>query len=140
MSLELSIDEPGVTGVGRVTETLRAAGFRVQRSFDLRSVLEATLPDCGCPHHGTAACDCQYAVLLVYAEHGTPTTLVVHGRDGRFWLLFAEHPTYRPNPMLQQELLSVLAPILKTAVMDGSVPSSPDNHFVQCNHPCEEVS
>lgn len=140
MSLELSIDEPDITGVKRVIETLRAAGFRVHRSFDLRSILEATLRDCGCPHHGTVACDCQYAVLLVYAEHGMPITLVVHGRDGHFWLLFAEHPIYRPSPALQSELLSVLTPNLKTTVTDGSVPSFSENHFFKSSHFFEETS
>lgn len=139
MSLELAIEESGVTGAARVTEILREAGYRVQRSFDLRSALETALPDCGCPHHGTAACDCQYAVLLVYAERGTPTTLVVHGRDGRFWLVFAEHPTYRPNPALQQELRAALSPILMTPDLDEPSPGSSETSIDQSSQPYKEV-
>ena len=115
MALELAFEESGDTGVTRIIHALREVGYQVQRSFDLRSALEAALPDCGCPHHGTEACDCQYAVLLVYANGGTPTPLVVHGRDGRFWLVFAGHPTYRPNPAFQEELLTVLTPLLATS-------------------------
>ena len=135
MALALAFEESGDMGMTRIIHILREAGYGVQRSFDLRSALEATLPDCGCPHHGTAACDCQYAVLLVYAEHGTPTTLVVHGRDGRFWLLFAEPSTYRPNPALQEELLTVLTPLLATSETETHPPDSLEDTFHQHSQP-----
>jgi hypothetical protein len=59
---------------------LDKAGFYVEQSFDLRSAL-ALVPNCTCPHHGTALCDCQNKVLLVYGQAKTPATLVVHGHD-----------------------------------------------------------
>jgi len=139
VSLELAIDESGVTGVTQVTETLSAAGYRVQRSFDLRSALEATIPDCECPHHGTAACDCQYAVLLVYVDRGTPITLVVHGRDGRCWLAFVEHPSQRAEPARQQAVLSALAPILVAATDNAPVPDSPENPFDRNSQSLKEI-
>lgn len=62
---------------------LAASGYRVQRSFDLRSALEHHT-DCPCPHHDTPQCTCQYQVLLVYqAETMTPPALVTaHECDG----------------------------------------------------------
>ena len=112
MAWQLAIHESGTASTLRIIDMLSQAGYRVQQSFDLGSALEFALPDCGCPHHGTAACDCHYAILLVYTDRGHPITLVIHGRDGYAWLVFAEHPTYRPNPALQEALLMVLAPIL----------------------------
>ena len=138
--MELAIDESAGMGVGRVIALLREAGYRVHRSFDLRSALAATPSACGCPHHGTAACDCQYAVLLVYPGQGTPITLVVHGRDGRSWLLFAEHPGYQPNPALHQALLSVLAPIVMAATGDEPMSGSPNpQSFDQSGQSSKEV-
>ncbi len=68
-----------------LTQALEARGFRVYLSFDLRNALDA-LPDCGCPHHGTDQCTCQFTVLLVYGNAPSPAQVVVHGRDGQTWL------------------------------------------------------
>jgi hypothetical protein len=57
--------------VTALTATLARHGYRVERSFDLRSALDHQ-PDCPCPHHGTERCTCQYVVLLIYET----TTLV----------------------------------------------------------------
>ena len=46
---------------GKLTD----AGFRVVQTFDLH-VARLAHPDCPCPHHGTADCDCQMVILLVY--------------------------------------------------------------------------
>jgi hypothetical protein len=50
---------------------------------------------CGCPHHGTEACNCQYAVLLVYDPHyghEVYRTITVHGRDEQVWLSLLKKP------------------------------------------------
>jgi hypothetical protein len=89
--MELAMEEhiqAGVdcqTAVDALTEALEGDGLRVYRSFDLQAAL-TYLPNCGCPHHGTAPCDCQYVVLLVYDAAALPTQIVAHGRDERTWL------------------------------------------------------
>lgn len=69
--------------VSGLTAILAQHGYRVERSFDLRSALHAH-HDCPCPHHGTDACTCQYVVLLVY--DGTtlrpPALVTAHECDG----------------------------------------------------------
>jgi hypothetical protein len=75
----------GETATRRVIQVLSRRGFRVLRSFDLRSAAAqwntVGHDDCLCPHHGTEQCTCQYSVLLVYGEQGGPTIVTVHGRD-----------------------------------------------------------
>ncbi len=68
-----------------LTQALEARGMRVYLSFDLRTALDG-LSDCGCPHHGTDQCSCQYTVLLVYGNAPSPAQVVAHGRDGQTWL------------------------------------------------------
>ena len=66
-----------------LTSAFTRRGLRVQRSFDLRSALAAqSAQSCACPLHGTAGCDCEYAVLLIYGGHSVPVALTVHGHDG----------------------------------------------------------
>ena len=72
----------GETAAQAATEALTRRGFRVVRSFDLRSAMAAHA-DCECPHHGTAKCTCQFVVLLVYGESGAPTVVTAHSRDAQ---------------------------------------------------------
>ncbi len=60
-----------------------AHGYRLERSFDLRSALNDQ-PDCPCPHHGTVQCTRQYVVLLAYEEaaSASPVALTAHEGDG----------------------------------------------------------
>lgn len=77
--------------VAQVAERLRVAGFRVNQSFNLRvaSRMDAT---CNCPHHGTATCTCQVAVLLVYDALGhAPLTLLIHGHEGQSLILVPDN-------------------------------------------------
>jgi hypothetical protein len=69
----------------RLTSRLSKVGYQVTRSFDLQSArAELRAPeDCPCPNHGSAACTCQYVVLLVNKASEAPTTLVIHGHDDR---------------------------------------------------------
>lgn len=70
----------GETAAQAATEALTRRGFRVVRSFDLRSAI-AVHADCECPHHGTAKCTCQFVVLLVYGESSAPIVITAHSRD-----------------------------------------------------------
>lgn len=74
-----------------VSGRLRKAALRVYRSFDLRSARAAS-SGCVCPHHGTEACDCQMVVLLIYQGQGAPATVVLHGHEGRTWIMLAAAP------------------------------------------------
>ncbi len=88
---------------------LQEAGFRVETTFDLKTAL-ALLPDCPCPHHGTALCDCQYIVLIAHPSNGRQETLVIHGHDGRSWVVLIERPDRHPDPRLEEALLLLLLP------------------------------
>ena len=92
--------------VQALTQALEAKGLRVYRSFDLRSAL-AVMPDCGCPHHGTDQCSCQYAVLLVYGDTPSPAKVVVHGCDGQTSLSVPEANDAPTN--LQGRILDIIA-------------------------------
>ncbi len=69
-----------------VIDTLAVYGFRVARSFDLRSATAAwpavSHGACPCPYHGTEQCTCQFLVLLAYGSSGAPVVLTLHSRDG----------------------------------------------------------
>jgi hypothetical protein len=68
---------------------LKQAGLFVMRTFDIQeSRLPAASP-CSCIHHGTAQCDCQMVILLVYSQLGAPVSLLAHGSHGQTWLSFA---------------------------------------------------
>lgn len=81
----LLVDLSSQESVRRATTALESHGLRVLRSFDLQSAL-ASEPECGCPHHGTSRCTCQYTILLVYGPGRSPTPLALHGRDAETWL------------------------------------------------------
>ena len=82
MDHKVRVSTDSQMAVQALTQALQAKGLRVYRSFDLRSAL-AVMPDCGCPHHGTDQCSCQYAVLLVYGDAPSPAQVVAHGCDGK---------------------------------------------------------
>ncbi len=93
-----------------IRRELGLAGFCVEQSFDLRSAL-ALVPDCTCPHHGTALCDCQYNVLLVYGQAKTPATLVVHGHDRQCWITLPDLPSGSAAPALEADIAQIVAVI-----------------------------
>lgn len=89
-----------------VSARLQRAGLRPYRTFDLRTA-RAAGSDCTCPNHGTAACDCQLVVLLVYSEQQrAPATVVLHGYQGRTWFMLPE----APDAALEERILGALAP------------------------------
>ncbi len=77
----LAVDKPGAQVQSWINQQLISAGFRVVQTFDLQ-VARLSQGACTCPYHGTADCDCQLVVLLVYVAHEEPSTLVIHSRDG----------------------------------------------------------
>jgi hypothetical protein len=94
--------------VAAIRRELGRAGFRVEQSFDLRSAL-TLVPNCPCPHHGTARCDCQYTVLLIYGQALTPASLIVHGHDHQCWIALADDPNGRDAKGLATDILHTLA-------------------------------
>lgn len=112
------LERPCSDVVSRLVEALVANGLVVTQSFDLRVAASALLygaefvgrdqfrsllaipDDCICAKHGTAECDCQMVVMLVYGEASSPATLVAHGHDGRTWLSLVNTPEQRPEPWL----------------------------------------
>ncbi len=109
MSQLLTIEYTCDKAVRWATESLESAGLRIANSFDLQSA-RAALSHCTCPHHGTAVCDCQMVVLLVYGADGSPATLVAHGHDGQTWLSLVETPEQRPSPQLKESIQLALKP------------------------------
>lgn len=93
---------------------LRQAGLRTMQTFDLQSARHAP-GDCSCPHHGTAECDCQMAVLLVYGERGEPVTLILHGNGGQTWVSFAEDGAQQGNI----NLLSIVQETLENQLLNS---------------------
>jgi hypothetical protein len=100
MNENILYDCNGETAAQAATETLTRRGFRVVRSFDLRSAM-TTHADCECPHHGTAQCTCQFVVLLAYGDPsagsgGAPVVVTAHSRDAQ-----AQVQLVRPTGMLR---------------------------------------
>ncbi len=98
--------------ITQLTQRLGEAGLRVLRTFDLQSAC-ADQPGGICPHHGTAPCNCQMTVLLVYARDGLPVSLVVHGCDGQTWLSVEDVPQQITDPSLEATIMQALVVCLE---------------------------
>lgn len=98
----------------------RAAGLRVEQSFDLRSAL-ADVPACTCPHHGTSRCDCQYNVLLVYGQAGVPVSVIVHGHDARSWITLVDYPAGGAAAELVAQIMQTLAVLLRSGSQQAQI-------------------
>ncbi|MGB3715780.1 MAG: hypothetical protein WA996_15245 [Candidatus Promineifilaceae bacterium] len=109
MAQLFALENPYDEALRWITETLKRVNLQVATSFDLRETRTA-YTNCPCPHHGTAACDCQIVVLLVYGADGSPATLLVHSSDGRTWLSLTDYPGQRPSPSLRAAILTALSP------------------------------
>lgn len=100
--------------VTALTATLAQHGYRIERSFDLRSALHG---DCPCPHHGTAQCTCQYVVLLVYEMVAiTPPALVTAHECEGITRLHVE--ANRPGGGLAPQLLTALDEAVNQMLVD----------------------
>jgi len=72
-----------------ITQLLTPLGLLVKPSFDLQ-VARSAHNSCACPHHGSALCDCQIVVLLVYDGEDGPVSLILHSQDGTTFLSMAD--------------------------------------------------
>lgn len=97
LTLEQSCNEAVAWVVRQVSEV----GLQVMCTFDLQVARHDPM-DCHCPHHGTAQCDCQMVVLLVYGEDYQPISMVVHCHDGRTWFSIVDTPQQRADPRLER--------------------------------------
>jgi hypothetical protein len=92
----LVVDRPCAETLNWLQNCLSRVGLRAVQTFDLREARAATA-GCSCPHHGTAVCDCQMIVLLVYREAEAPASLVLHSNDGRTWISLVGTPAQPVN-------------------------------------------
>ncbi len=102
--------------VAMLTATMASHGYRLERSFDLRSALH-NHPDCPCPHHGTSQCTCQYVVLLAYepATGVPPAVITAHECDG---LTRVRVTAGQPGARLSWPLLAALDEALNNVTAD----------------------
>lgn len=103
----LILEYPYVEAIDWVVRQCRGAGLQVVQTFDLQAARHAHT-ECPCPHHGTTQCDCQMVVLLVYAEHPQPISLVVHSHDGKTWISIVDTPQQRADPRLETTIRMAL--------------------------------
>jgi hypothetical protein len=85
---------------------LEQSGFQPVRTFDLQAARLAHL-DCPCPHHGTAQCNCQMVVLLVYKADYPPATLVIHGSDETSWFYLINLPQQAIGQLMENNIREV---------------------------------
>ena len=93
----------GNEAVSWITDVLQSSSLRVMTSFDSQLTRTTPTPPT-CPHHGTAACDCQIVILLVYDQDGQPATLLADGQDGETWISLVVAPGQRPHPRLENKI------------------------------------
>ncbi len=97
--------------IAQIMQLLARSNLQVERTFDLKSAC-ADHPGGVCPHHGTAPCNCQMTVLLIYRannESAVPIGLTVHGCDGQTWLSIVDIPEQQPDPQLEATIIQALA-------------------------------
>jgi hypothetical protein len=109
LSLDCSCDQALQATLSRLSQ----AGLSAVQTFNLTTA-RLGLHDCGCPHHGTAACDCQMIVLLVYGETPEPATLVLHGNDGKTWISIADNTFQKVDSKLFTSIRHALGELITT--------------------------
>lgn len=105
-----------------VIQQISAAGMEVVRTFDLQ-VARHEHAGCTCPNHGTAECDCQMVVLLVYDNSRLPLTLVGHGHDAQTWLSIIDTPQQRAAPHLEEAVRRALVQKGFSSLIQASISS-----------------
>ena len=104
----LYLQQPCEDAVPYFVERMNQAGLHVIRTFDLHETrIDETA--CSCPHHGTAQCDCEMIVLLVYGKDNQPASLVVHGHNGQTWFSLVEF-LGSTNARLEAQICGILTP------------------------------
>lgn len=113
--------------VQAVWTILTRRGFQVVRSFDLRSALAAHA-DCPCPHHGTAHCNCQFIVLLIYSTGEIPVVVTLHGRDEQTEMKIVPEANTLADPDLVEQ---VIASLTEAALTLSAVLSETELAYVE---------
>ena len=103
----LIVDLPCDMALQAAKKKLLQGGLRALQTFDLHTARH-TQQDCPCPHHGTADCDCQMVVLMVYGETAEPVTLILHGSDGQTRFSIADDPSQRIDKKLVASIKEAL--------------------------------
>ena len=97
----LTVDLPCDMALQAAKKKLSQGGLRALQTFDLHATrARHTQHDCPCPNHGTAECDCQMVVLMVYGETADPVTLILHGSDGQTSFSIADDSPLRADKKL----------------------------------------
>jgi len=99
--------QPCDEAVAWATRKLEQSGLQTMRTFDLQAARLAHL-DCPCPHHGTAQCNCQMVVLLVYQGDSSPTALVIHGSEETSWFYLINTPQQPIGQQLEKNIQEAL--------------------------------
>lgn len=109
----LTVDLPCDMALQAAKKKLAQTGLRALQTFDLHTARHIQ-QDCPCPNHGTADCDCQMVVLMVYGEMPEPATLILHGSDGQTRFSIADDPSQRADRKLVTSIKEALG--IKVAV------------------------
>lgn len=128
MTFEIPLAAAGRDALTIVAAALEHHHLAIFRSFNLRLALTDGV-DCGCPEHGTEACQCQYAVLLVY-EPGQPAgrppaTVTVHSRATTAWVTVVQDANAPPDPGLVDLILAALAGVRRSTYVPASAEAHP---------------
>lgn len=105
----LTVEGSCEEAVAWVIRQANYSGLLIVRTFDLQVARQPHV-DCPCPHHGTALCDCQMVVLLVYGEAHQPVTLVAHCYEGKTRFSLVDTPQQRADPHLEATIRQALLP------------------------------
>lgn len=108
----LYTQQPCEDAVQDFVKCMHRAGLYVVRTFDLQDTRKGE-GACSCPYHGSAQCDCQIVILLVYGEDDRPVSLVVHGHNSQTWFSLVNSPGLANSRMEAQ-----LCGILRTSGLD----------------------
>lgn len=103
----LTVDLPCDMALQATKKKLTQTGLRALQTFDLHTARHIQ-QDCPCPNHGTADCDCQMVVLMVYGETAEPATLILHGSDGQTRFSIADDPSQRADRKLVASIKEAL--------------------------------
>ena len=103
----LAVDSSCETASQWAKTQLLRTGLRIVQTFDLQAARHG-LHDCSCPNHGTEACDCQMVVLLVYGKKEEPSTLILHGNNGRTWFSLVEDSSEKTNATTENTIRNSL--------------------------------
>ena len=109
MDYTVRINQPNKQIIPDLIQALERQKLRAILTFDFQHARSPHI-SCGCPHHGTDACNCQYAVLLVYEpQHGYEVyrTITIHGRDEQVWLSLLKKPASPKQLVPAHEALKI---------------------------------